>query len=77
MAMAMDSVNSYPSAPTNEGTFPSLLSFKYSVSRGPFLLSVSTISRSSLFALATASMAVERGLPFGYYVSGSDCKVDN
>ena len=63
IAIAMHSVNSYPSAPTKDGIFPSLLSFKYSVLRGPFETSESTISSSSLFALATARMAVERGFP--------------
>ena len=69
MAMAMDSVNSYPSAPTKDGTFPSLLSFRYSVLRGPLEGSVSTISRSSSFALATARMAVERVLPCRIHVN--------
>lgn len=68
MAMAMHSVNSYPSAPTKDGILPSLLSFKYSVLRGPLETSVSTISRSSLFALATARMAVERAFPCRSYV---------
>ena len=63
IAMARHSVNSYPSAPTKDGILPSLLSFRYSVLRGPFEISVSTISRSSLFALATARIAVERAFP--------------
>ena len=69
MAMAMHSVNSYPSAPTKDGTFPSLLSFRYSVLRGPWETSVSTISRSSLFAFATARMAIERGFPYRSHVN--------
>lgn len=62
MAMAMHSVNSYPSAPTKDGILPSLLILKYSRLRGPLDVSMSTISRSSLFALATARIAVERTL---------------
>ena len=60
MAIAMHSVSSYPSAPTKDGIFPSLLSFRYSVLRGPLEVSVSTISRSSLFAFATARIAFDR-----------------
>src|SRR5689334_12381067 len=60
--MAMHSLSTKPSAPSNVGTLPSLLIFRYS-SGTPLAGSVWTYSMSSPFSFATALRAVVRGLP--------------
>lgn len=60
-AIAIASVRMYPSAPSNDGTFPRALTLVYSAGHG-VVRSCSTISMSSLFAFATALIPVERQL---------------
>lgn len=61
--MATLSERTKPSAPSKVGTFPSLLSFKYSAET-PLAGSVSTDSMSRPFSFATARREVVRGLPY-------------
>ena len=70
MAMAMHSVRLYPSEPWNAGIFPWGLTARNSLDNS-LEVSVSTLSRAILFALATALIAVERGLSYDKSVSES------
>ena len=61
MAIAIASVRIYPSAPSNDGTLPRGLILRYSAGDG-LARPYSMISMSSLFAFATALIAVVRPL---------------